>query len=155
MWGMVIIVTQQSSVFKRLDALILQKRVNLLSWCMNKEKRGDKRLRDDSLLSLLSYLFISQRNITIQSFSLYECFCLDDTPIRNSQNEPLLVSRRHILYRHPIFVLLDGGRTRGKSCTWTRWACVSRLPIIQWSVSRWRLFGAIFQCYCSEVRLNQ
>ena len=93
------------------------------------------------------HFFVSHRNITFKSFCFYKCFCLDDTPICNSQNEPLLVSRRHILYRHPIFVLLDGGRTRGKSCTWTRWACVSRLPIIQWSVSRWRLFGAIFQCY--------
>ena len=155
MWGMVVIVTQQSPIFKRLDALIMQKRVNLLSWCMNKEKRGEKRLCYDSLLSLLSYLFISQRNITFQSFSLYECFCLDNTPKRNTQNEPLLVFGWYILYRHPTFVLLDGGRTRGKSCTWTRWTCVGRLPIIQWGISSLWLFGVTFQCYCSEVRLNQ
>ena len=118
--SMVKVVAEQGSTFFCPNLIAVNQSFYLFCCSMNKEKRGEKRLRDDSLLSLLSYLFISQRNITIQSFSLYECFCLDDTPIRNSQNEPLLVSRRHILYRHPIFVLLDGGRTRGKSCTWTR-----------------------------------
>ena len=155
MWGMVVIVTQQSYIFNRLDAFVLQKWINLFCWGMNKEKWGEKRLCNDSLLPMLPYLFISQRNIAFQSFSFDESFCLDNTPIRNTQNKPLLVFKWHILYRHPTFVLWDGGRTRGKSCTWTRWTCVSRLPIIQWSVSRWRLFGVIFQCYWSEVGLNQ
>ena len=71
MRGMVVIVTQQNPVFKILDVLILQKRVNLLRWGMNEHKRRNKRLCYDSLLSLLPYLFIPQRHIAFQAFSLY------------------------------------------------------------------------------------
>ena len=37
---------------------------------------------DDTLLALLPYFFISQRNITFESFSFYKCFT--DTPFLTS-----------------------------------------------------------------------
>ncbi len=32
-----------------------------------------------------------EKNITFKFFSFYKCFSFDDTPRRNSQNEPLFV----------------------------------------------------------------
>ena len=102
---------------------------------------------------MLHYLLVPHRNITFQVFCFYKTFCLDDATIRYSQYEPLPLFYKRIFYRHPIpDITRNGGHTRGKSCTWTRWTCACRLPIIQWSVSHNRLCGVIFQCCCSEVR---
>ena len=38
---------------------------------MNKQKRGQERGYDNPLLPILVYMFVSQRHIAFQAFSLY------------------------------------------------------------------------------------
>lgn len=118
--GMVVVVTQQGLAFGGVALPVIEQSIHLVFCVSDKHEGREKRFCDDAPLSLFPYLLAAQRNVTFHALGFDERLCLNDTTIRNSQNKPLSVCIRHILYRHPTFVLRDGGRTRGKFCTWTR-----------------------------------
>ena len=57
--GMVKVVAEQGSAFICHHLVVMEQSFNLFCCCMNKDERGEEWLRDDSLLALLPYLFIS------------------------------------------------------------------------------------------------
>ena len=79
--GMVKVVAEQRFAFICNNLVVVEQSFNLLCCCIEKNKGGEEWFGGDSLLALLPYLFILQRNITFESFSFYKCFSLDDTSI--------------------------------------------------------------------------
>lgn len=88
---------------------------------------GDKRLGDNMLFAMLCNLFIMHRGIIFYVAGIDNLLCFS----YDTLNTYLLTMRMDILYRHPILVFRDGGRTECNSNTVTLYAGVSRLPIIQ------------------------
>lgn len=79
--GMVKVVAEQRSAIICHDLVVVKQSLNLFCCCMNKEERGEEWFGDDSLFALLPYLFILQRNITFESFSLYIGLCFVNASI--------------------------------------------------------------------------
>ena len=82
--GMVKVVAEQGLAFICHNLVVVEQSFSLLCCRMEKNKRGEEWAGDDSLLALFPYLFILQRNITFESFSLYKDLCFVNASIRNS-----------------------------------------------------------------------
>ena len=145
--GVVIVIAQQRAWLGWDHVLVVENCIDLILWRVDENEGRDKRLGDNVLLAMLRNLLITHRGITFYVAVINNLLCFFYSAVWHSHYKPLLTMFMDILYRHPILVFLDGGSAGCNFSTVTLWAGVSRLPILQWSVSLDRLRILFFHCY--------